>query len=154
MTNRQLINNFYQSFANGNAQGMIECYHNDIEFEDPAFGKLKGEKAKAMWEMLLSRKDAAPTIRFSDVKADDKTGSATWIAEYEYGKQKRKVINHISAKFEFEDGKIIRHKDDFDLWKWSRQALGFSGLLLGWSGFMRNKIQGTTNRLLRKYIEK
>ncbi|MFK7949900.1 MAG: nuclear transport factor 2 family protein [Saprospiraceae bacterium] len=154
MKNQELIEKFYQSFVDGNAEGMIMCYHDDIEFEDPAFGKLKGDKAKAMWQMLLSRKDASPQIQFSGVKANEKTGSATWIAEYEYGKQKRKVINHISAKFEFADGKIIRHTDDFDLWKWSRQALGFSGLLLGWSSFMRNKIQATTNGLLRKYMEK
>lgn len=154
MTNQELIEKFYQSFSDGNAIGMIDCYHDDIEFEDPAFGQLKGDKAKAMWQMLLSRKGASPTIQFSNITADEKTGSATWIAAYKYGKQQRNVVNHISATFEFQDGKIIRHTDDFDLWKWSRQALGFSGLLLGWSGFMRNKIQGTTNQLLRKYMEK
>lgn len=153
MTNQQIIEKFYQSFADGNATDMIECYHQEIEFEDPAFGKLKGKEAKAMWEMLLSRKDAAPIIQFSDIKANEQNGSATWIATYNYGKQKRKVVNHISAKFEFSDGKIIRHTDNFDVWKWSRQALGISGLLLGWSSFMRNKIQKTTNQLLKKYMQ-
>ena len=38
------------------------------------------------------------------------------------------------------DGKIIKHTDIFDLWEWSKQALGVSGYLLGWSGFMKNKI--------------
>lgn len=154
MTNEKLIKKFYQSFSAGNAAAMIECYHDDIIFEDPAFGELKGEKAKAMWQMLLSRSEVAPQIQFHSVTANDKTGAATWIAEYKYGKQKRKVVNHISANFEFLDGKIIRHKDDFDLWKWSQQALGISGYLLGWSGFMRSKVQATTNGLLRKYMEK
>jgi hypothetical protein len=32
--------------------------------------------------------------------------------------------------------------------------LGISGYLLGWSSFMRKKIQGTTNGLLGKFMEK
>jgi ketosteroid isomerase-like protein len=154
MNNQTLIENFYTAFANGNAAEMIACYHENIIFEDPAFGELKGEKAKAMWEMLLSRKESAAKIEFDNVTANDKKGSATWIATYNYGKQNRKVINHVTANFEFADGKIIKHKDNFDLWKWSRQALGISGYLLGWSSFMRKKIQGTTNGLLAKFMEK
>lgn len=152
MNNQTIITTFYTAFSNGDAEKMIACYHENVVFEDPAFGELKGEKAKAMWKMLLSRSTSAPNIQFSNIKADDKTGSATWIAKYEYGNQKRKVVNNVSAEFEFLDGKIIRHKDNFDLWKWSQQALGASGYLLGWSGFMRNKIQATTNGLLGKFM--
>lgn len=152
MNHKKLIETFYHSFAAGNAEEMTACYHENITFEDPAFGELKGEKAKAMWTMLLSKSDAAPNILFKNVSANDKTGSATWIATYKYGKQKRNVTNHVTAEFEFLDDKIIRHKDNFDLWKWSQQALGLSGYLLGWSGFMRNKIQATTNKLLEKYM--
>ena len=52
MENEQLIRNFYESFANNDADGMIACYADDIEFSDPAFGKLKGADAKNMWRML------------------------------------------------------------------------------------------------------
>ena len=58
------------------------------------------------------------------------------------------------ATFEFEDGKIIKHTDDFDLWKWTKQALGFLGYLLGWSSFMKNKIQSKTTILLSNYIKR
>ncbi|WP_373852613.1 hypothetical protein [Tenacibaculum maritimum] len=33
---------------------MTDCYHKDITFQDPVFGKLKGQRAIKMWEMLLS----------------------------------------------------------------------------------------------------
>ena len=49
---RQLIKDFYQAFAALDAETMASCYHKDILFEDPAFGVLKGEKAKNMWRML------------------------------------------------------------------------------------------------------
>jgi hypothetical protein len=80
MNNQTLIENFFTAFANGNAAGMTECYHENVTFEDPTFGELKSEKAKAMWKMLLSRSDAKPNIQFSNVTANDTTGSATWIA--------------------------------------------------------------------------
>ena len=39
------------------------------------------------------------------------------------------VLNRIDARFTFRDGKIIRHEDSFDLWKWAGQALGMKGKL-------------------------
>lgn len=148
MQNKEIITRFYESAIKADAEGMVSCYHDDIEFEDPAFGKLYGNQAKNMWRLLIK-----PNIKisFSDVQASEHSGSAKWRAEYVFTKTGRKVINEITAQFEFNDGKITKHTDHFDLWKWSRQALGLSGYLLGWTSFMRNKIQRQTNALLRKY---
>jgi hypothetical protein len=60
----------------------------------------------------------------------------------------------IDADFEFKDGKIFRHRDHFDFWRWSRMALGTSGLLLGWTPFLKNKVQTTAKARLRKFMEK
>ncbi|MDB4438872.1 nuclear transport factor 2 family protein [bacterium] len=149
---KEIITRFYQAFEQGDAQVMTECYSDNISFEDPAFGKLKGDKAKMMWHMLLSKKDKKPSIEFKNVESDGHKGKSDWIAKYNYGPKNRKVVNNISAEFIFENDKIIAHKDTFDLWKWSRQALGVSGLLLGWSPFIKNKIQATTNGMLNKYM--
>lgn len=150
MDNKGLIQKFYNSFAAGNSEGMISCYHDNIQFEDPAFGKLQGEDAKLMWEMLLSR-NTSLKINFSDVEANEYNGSVNWIAEYAFAQTGRNVINKISAQFEFADGKIIKHTDYFDLWKWTQQALGWKGYLFGWTTFMRNKIQKMTNGFLSTY---
>jgi ketosteroid isomerase-like protein len=48
MDNKQLIEKFYQCFASADAEGMVNCYADDIEFKDPAFGLLKGNDAKNM----------------------------------------------------------------------------------------------------------
>jgi ketosteroid isomerase-like protein len=152
--NKALIQTFYQSFAKGDAEGMISCYDDHITFTDPAFGELKGDDAKNMWRMLIANSKGNTKIRFDNVKAGEKTGSADWIAEYTFSQTGRKVINRISASFEFSDKKIIRHTDHFNLWKWSSQALGWKGLLLGWTPFMKNKIQKQTNKLLSVYKSK
>lgn len=149
-----LVTEFYTAFANGDPKKMIACYHQNIGFEDPAFGRLSGDRARKMWEMLLSNKAASPEITFSNVEIEGNRGSANWEAKYVFGPKKRHVHNTIKATFRFEDGKIIDHKDVFNLWKWSRQALGPSGVLLGWSPIMKKKIRSITNKQLDIYINK
>ncbi|MCC1485534.1 nuclear transport factor 2 family protein [Winogradskyella immobilis] len=154
MDNKELIKKFYTSFSNGDINGMRECYHKDIVFQDPVFGTLKKEKVNNMWEMLLSRRTKSTKINFDNIQASIENGSANWVAEYNFGEKNRKVINRVSANFKFKDGKIIEHVDTFNLWKWTQQALGFSGYLIGWTSFMKTKIQKTTNKQLNAFIEK
>ncbi|MEO6521049.1 MAG: nuclear transport factor 2 family protein [Mucilaginibacter sp.] len=149
MDNKQLIEKFYQSFAARDADGMVACYADDIRFEDPAFGPLKGNDAKNMWRMLLKNPDIQ--ITFNNVKADDNTGSADWVAVYTFSRTGRKVTNRVSATFEFKDGKISKHTDRFNIWKWAGQAMGLKGYLLGWTPLMRNGIQKQAVGLLTKY---
>src|SRR5438270_6048370 len=113
MDNTELIKKFYLAFANADADGMVMCYHDKIQFEDPAFGILKGEDAKNMWRMLVGRSKGQIKISFGNVEANEKTGSARWRAEYVFADTGRKVVNEITAEFEFSDGKIIKHRDHF-----------------------------------------
>lgn len=154
MDNKELIEKFYSSFSNGNAKGMTECYHENVTFEDSVFGKLEGEKAVKMWEMLLSKRTETTKISFSNVQATTEQATANWTAQYLYGEKKRPVTNVVSASFKFKDGKIIEHKDTFNLWKWTQQALGPVGYLIGWTPFMKNKIQKTTNEQLDAFMKK
>jgi limonene-1,2-epoxide hydrolase len=147
----KLIEKFYQSFANSDAEGMVSCYHDDIQFQDPAFGSLKGADAKNMWRMLISRAKGDIKISYDNIQVNGNNGRADWVAEYTFGQTGRKVINIISAHFEFRDDKIIRHTDHFDLWRWTRQALGWKGYLLGWTTFMQKAIQKQCRSLLDKY---
>jgi ketosteroid isomerase-like protein len=149
--NELLVERFYTAFQNKDAAGMQACYADDVVFTDPAFGMLHGDNAKQMWGMLLERgKDLK--IDFSDIKDNGKTITASWQAQYAYGPKKRKVDNQIKARFWVLNGKIIRHVDRFDLWKWSRQALGPMGFVLGWSGYFKQKLQSKTRAMLKKYM--
>jgi len=127
--NETVIYKFYTAFANADAEQMCECYHPNIQFRDPAFGLLKGKEVCQMWKMLIERSKGNIKIDFSQVKANEHLGSAFWIAKYNFSKTNRKIENSISAKFHFQDGLIIKQTDDFDIWKWSKQAFGLKGLL-------------------------
>ena len=154
-THQELINEFYQSFSRLDAESMASCYHKDVVFQDPAFSILKGMHAGNMWRMLCqSQKGKDFTVEFSNVKASDQSGSAHWEAKYTFSKTGRKVHNSIDATFEFSDGKIIKHTDDFDLKKWAKQAMGLKGALLGGTGFFKKKLQKQTNGMLAKFEKK
>lgn len=147
-----MIHQFYTSFAEKNLKGMLACYHDDIVFEDPAFGKLEGDRARHMWRMLLASKNANLSITFHGIEADDTHGKAQWVAKYVYGPHKRNVTNHVTAEFVFKDGKIIQHTDTFSVWKWSHQALGAVGYLIGWTPFLKKKVRQMANRQLDAFI--
>ena len=150
-TNEQLIHKFYTAFANADAKTMCQCYHTNIQFQDPAFGKINGNDACQMWKMLIEKSKGNIKIEFSDIKADEFKGSAKWIATYNFSKTNRKVINEIKADFQFRYGLIVKHTDHFDIWKWSKQAIGIKGLLFGWTGFMQKQIQKQALISLKNY---
>ena len=149
--NEQLIHKFYTAFANADTKTMCECYRNDIQFQDPVFGILKGDDVNQMWKMLIEKSKGNIKIEFSNIKANEYLGSAKWVATYNFSKTNRKVVNVIYAQFKFQDNLIIRHTDNFDIWKWSKQALGFKGLLLGWTGFMQKQIHKQALYSLNNY---
>lgn len=150
--NARLLESFYRSFAERDATGMAACYHPEVHFTDEVFD-LHGDEAGAMWAMLCERgKDLK--IEFRDVEADDAGGRAHWEATYTFSATGRRVRNSIDARFEFEDGRIVRHVDTFDFWKWSRQALGLPGMLLGWSGYLRAKVASNASRNLARFAAK
>ena len=93
-------------------------------------------------------------IEFSDIEADDSTGRAHWEAWYTFSSTGRPVHNRIDARFEFRDGKIIRHRDSFSFWGWARQALGPMGWMLGWSGLVRNRVRSQAARNLAAFLRK
>ena len=151
--NKQVIENFYTAFQQLDYTAMNSCYSDDIVFSDPAFGFLRGEEVKYMWEMLCKNaKDFSLT--FSNIQLlDDEYATWNWVATYTFSKTGRKVVNHIKAFMKLKDGKIIEHSDAFKLSKWAAQALGFKGELLGWTGFMKRKIQKNARMNLIKFIE-
>ncbi len=153
MDNRELLDTFYIAFSKANAEKMVSCYHEEIIFQDPAFGTLHGIQAKNMWRMLLGR-NSEIKISYQIISCDEATGKVDWVAHYAFGPNKRAVTNKVQGNFEFKDGKIIVHKDTFDLWKWSQQAMGPIGYLLGWSSFLKKSIQKKTNKLLASFSEK
>lgn len=141
----ELLTRFYTAFAALDDAAMAACYAPDARFRDEVFELNGREEIAAMWGMLCaatrSKGRDAWALEFSGVDADDRVGRAHWEAHYRFSATGRLVHNRIDGAFEFRDGTIVAHHDRFDFWRWSRQALGAPGALLGWSPMLRNKVR-------------
>jgi ketosteroid isomerase-like protein len=145
---RELIERFYTAFDRRDGDAMAACYGPDARFRDPVFGELTAAEAGAMWRMLTARADDL-RVELAEHDADDSTGSAHWLADYTFTQTGRAVHNDVQARFRFADGLIAEHDDSFGFHAWARQALGTSGLLLGWTPV----VQGPVRRRARAGLD-
>ncbi|MEQ9591135.1 MAG: nuclear transport factor 2 family protein [Cyclobacteriaceae bacterium] len=150
----KLVDTFYAAFKRKDWHAMQACYHPDISFSDPVFPVLKGKAAMAMWHMLVEASTDLDISHHDLFPESSEIVKCQWEAVYSFSRTGRKVHNVIGASFRFQDNLIISHQDSFDLWKWSRMALGMPGILLGWTPFMKRKIQNMANTSLTRFIEK
>ncbi len=150
----RLVERFFKAFQKLDAREMNACYSDDIAFYDPMFELLRGDEAKAMWEMLCKNaKDFS--LQFDSIKnLDDGYYTCNWTATYTFSKTGRKVVNMCKAHMKIENGLITEHSDGWSMHKWSAQAFGFTGKLLGWAGFFRRRLKNTAKRNLMFYLEK
>lgn len=146
----ELLRQFYDAFAQRDAAAMAACYHPEVHFQDPVFD-LHGPRAGAMWHMLCAR-GTDLEVSASGIETEGAQGSAAWTARYTFSQTGRPVENHVRADFTFADGLIRTHHDRFDFWRWSRQALGAPGLLLGWTPVLRGAVSKKATASLDAYI--
>jgi ketosteroid isomerase-like protein len=152
--NKAVIERFYSAFQKLDHKTMNDCYSDDIIFSDPVFLTLKSDEVKSMWEMLCKNaKDFS--LAFSDIELiDEEYATCKWIANYTFSKTGNKVTNNIKAFMRLKNGKIIEHSDAFRLSTWISQALGWKGVLLGWTGFMKKAVQNNARRNLMNFMQK
>jgi hypothetical protein len=152
--NQEIARKFYSAFQQKDFLTMQSLYHREAQFYDDVFQDLNANEVKAMWEMLLtSSRDLR--IEFSDIKqTGEKSTHLRWQAWYTFSRTGRPVHNIIDSRMIFRDGQILDHVDRFNFWRWSRQALGTSGTLLGWTPFLRNKIRGAARKSLDKFMQR
>lgn len=149
--NEEIIHAFYSAFSGRDSETMSSFYHEDAKFTDPVFSLEGSREISAMWQMLCERGHDLE-ISYNQISADDSTGSAHWEATYTFSQTGRKVHNTIQASFKFQNGLITEHTDSFSFWAWSNQSLGFIGLFLGWSGWLKSIIRRKARYSLDQYI--
>ncbi|VWX58621.1 SnoaL-like domain-containing protein [Burkholderiales bacterium 8X] len=156
---QQTIERFYAAFARLDADTMRDCYAEDASFDDEAFSLRGREQIGGMWAMLCEATRAKGAdvwkLQWRDIHADGRHGQAHWHAHYRFSTTGRIVDNQVDSRFDFTpDGLIASQRDRFDFWRWSRQALGAPGLVLGWSPMLRNKVRENAARNLANFMSR
>ncbi|QIA62921.1 nuclear transport factor 2 family protein [Vibrio astriarenae] len=110
------VADFYQRLGKNNLDTLGEIYHNDVVFEDPAH-KLSGlNSLEAYFHSMYSNVNSC---HFEILSADqvDQRGYIKWLMTLSH--PKLSSGNSIEVEgltfVEFRDGKVIHHRDYFDL---------------------------------------
>lgn len=144
---------FYRAFGALDGDAMAGYYAENARFEDPVFTLAGRERVGGMWRMLTGAARASGRDVWRIDCSNITDASAHWEARYRFSRTGRMVHNVIDAAFEFDPaGRIVAHRDRFDFWRWSRQALGPAGWLLGWAPFFRAKVRAQANAGLERFL--
>jgi ketosteroid isomerase-like protein len=151
----QRIAAFYNAFRELDAKAMTAAYAPDARFRDPVFDLHGRDEIGAMWSMLCEAVEAQGRdvwrLDVSAIAGDASRAHARWEPRYRFSATGRTVHNVIDAEFGFDDyGLIVAHRDQFDFWRWSRQALGPVGWALGWSPWLRARVAAQARAALAK----
>jgi ketosteroid isomerase-like protein len=149
---------FYAAFRELDAASMKAAYAGDAQFRDPVFRLSGRDDIGAMWAMLIEAARQGRDVWRLDcgaISADASHGRAHWEAHYRFAATRRLVHNVVEASFSFDaGGLIVAHRDRFDFWRWSRQALGPAGAALGWTPWLRHKVQRQAAARLQAWRER
>lgn len=146
----QILESLLSALGRKDHEAMAALYHPEATFEDEVF-RLKGKEIGDMWHMLCSRgKDMQ--LSFDSVRSDAPGRvKGHWEPVYTFSATGRKVVNRIDTEIEIRDGLIWKQRDRFNFWRWSSQALGLPGMLLGWTPMLRAKVRETANQNLVRF---
>ena len=152
---RDTITRFDAAFELLDGAVMQACYAPDATFEGEVFTLVGQRQVGGMWRMLCEATAAKGSAAWRLEASQITERSAHWEPHYRFSATGRLVHNIIDAEFEFTPSGLIRkHRDRFSFWRWSRQALGTPGLLLGWTPILRNKVRAQAAANLAMYLAK
>jgi hypothetical protein len=144
---------FFEAFMVRDHYTMGLLYAEHATFSDPVFPLLNAKGARLMWQMLLSRaEDLGIEVRI--LEDSPARARVDWVAHYTFAATGRPVVNRIRTEMTISAGKIVQQVDAFSLWRWSRQALGARGWLLGWTPLVRDKVRAQAAKSLREFARK
>lgn len=143
---------FYDAFMVRDYYTMGLLYANHATFRDPVFPRLTAQGARLMWQMLLSEaEDLGIEVNIIEDTAD--RARVDWVARYTFTPTKRSVVNRVHTEMAIAAGKIVQQTDQFNFWRWSGQALGWRGWLLGFTPLVREKVQRQAAKSLTEFAQ-
>jgi hypothetical protein len=143
---------FYEAFMVRDFYTMGLLYANHAAFSDPVFPRLTAQGARLMWQMLLTEaEDLDISVKIIEDTAD--RAKVDWTARYTFVPTRRVVVNRVHTEMRIVAGKIVQQVDQFSLWRWAGQALGWKGWLLGFTPMVRDRIRGQAARSLKEFAQ-
>ncbi len=152
ISNKELVYRFYEAFGKGAYQQMMDCYDEDIIYNDPLVGMIERGKARAYWKMICTNAQdiSLSSSEFEELDAEYIT--CKYQVRYFFPPTGKQVQYSAKAFMRIRDEKIIEHSDGYRLSSFIGNAYGITGKLFGWTGYMKKKIQYRYHQLLEEYV--
>lgn len=142
-----VVNRFFESYQRSDWQSMARCYHDKASFSDPIYPDLREENIVYLWFSRLSKHQSID-LQYRVVFADERKAQVEWTAISPFNGKAVKIEG--LSTFALWDETIVRHVDEFSFVKWSRQAQGLKGWLLGGSRFYQARVQRSARSQLEQ----
>lgn len=132
------LERFFDALRRCDKAALRDCCSPGLRFDDPLIS-ITGRDDRLDWCTLLWTPCDGDGQRIWHLELDDvhtrgPLGTARWNLRYRYTPTGRLIELAVTSQFTFDpDGSITAQRDSFDFWRWSRQAHGLLGLLLGWT---------------------
>lgn len=152
------VQDFFDALARLDAYALAQCYAPSARFEDAAWSLQGTEAIAAMWEMICddTRRLGADVWRLEclRIRGTRHRCKVDWRLSHRDPATGRLIHQRMESRFLLtRDGRIDFHENRFSLWRWSRQARGLSGWLLGWTPIMRQRVRHDAAQRLDRYLE-
>jgi hypothetical protein len=157
-----VVGRFFEAFAASDWQTMARCYHDKASFSDPVYPDLREERIVYMWHQLLGAAETSKLksgsnkahslnnlkLAYRVLFGDERKAQVQWTATYFY--RNRLVTNQVLSTLAIWDDKIVRQVDEYNFWRWSRQALGLTGLAFGAMPWYQRSVQRSAQSRLEQ----
>jgi ketosteroid isomerase-like protein len=125
--NALLIDRLFTALNRHDHQAMADCYADDATFHDIAYDLREKRRIHDMWRMICEG-ESHIQVKIGNIDANDREGTAAIVDEYDFGRTKddpgKPVVNRITSRFVFRDGRVAKQVDDCDPRAWAEMAIG------------------------------
>lgn len=149
---QELVASFYGAFSRLDYEQMMDCYADDIIYNDPLVGLIERGEVKAYWKMICANAKALSLKTYDFEEIDDEYVTSRYQVEYYLEATGKKVRYAAKSFMRIAEGKIVEHSDGFRLSTFLGNTYGLAGQLLGWTGYLKKKVQHRYRLLLDQYL--
>ena len=154
--NALLIERLFTALDRHDHAVMAACYADDATFHDIAYDLHEKRRIHNMWRMICEGKSNI-RVTIETIDANDRDGTAVIVDKYQFGRKDddhpgKPVVNRITSRFEFHNGRITKQIDDCDPRAWAEMAIGGP---VGWlAGRVRLMRSLKANWLLWRFVQR
>ena len=134
-----IVEQFYAALNAKDLLTLRSLYHPKAEYNDEIFS-LNYKEILALWYSSM-QPEMELVAEVHSIDQQKESIVTHWTISYTIASINKRITLDEVGRFEFQDGLIIRHTDEYSFYRWCAQAFGVAGMLASWSKWLRKKVR-------------